>query len=53
MEECDYCGAKFDVKFDDPEEHELNYCPSCGEDLWEDDDDDEEEGDEDDYEEDE
>tara|TARA_B100000927_G_scaffold8148_1_gene6617 strand:- start:4575 stop:4733 length:159 start_codon:yes stop_codon:yes gene_type:complete len=46
MEDCDYCGAKFDVKFDDPEEHELNYCPSCGEDLWEDEDD-ETEGEED------
>ena len=27
MEECWNCGAKFDIKFDDPEDHELNFRP--------------------------
>lgn len=39
MEECNYCGCKFEVRFDDSDDG-LFYCPSCGEDLWEDEDDD-------------
>ena len=43
MEECSYCGCRFEVKFEDDDD-EVIFCPACGTEM-----DDYEEDEEEDY----